>query len=213
MTKNIRVLLADDHPLIRTGIRAILNAASDMTLIAEATNSHEARHMSVTYQPDVLLLDLRMPGPPPTEVVPFVRERCPATAVLMLTAYDDEVYVRRMMSLGIAGYVLKEEATDTLVNAIRSVVHGDNWLSRNVLEQVKHQRHQLQDAPRQSLTTREQQILDLLTRGWDNARIASALNLAEQTVRNHLSRIYVKLDVRSRTEAIVRAREQPMLLR
>lgn len=214
MTKSIRVLLADDHPLIRTGIRAILNAASDVALVAEATNSHEAQHMSVILQPDVLLLDLRMPGPPPTEVIPSVRQLCPGTAIVILTGYDDEVYVRRMLNLGIAGYVPKEEATETIVSAIRTVVRGDAWLSEQVqvLEQVPLCKP-IQAASSQSLTARERQILDLLMRGWDNARIARALNLAEQTVRNHLSRIYVKLDVRSRAEAIVWAREQAVLLR
>ncbi|HEX6289765.1 MAG TPA: response regulator transcription factor [Herpetosiphonaceae bacterium] len=209
MSNSIRVLLADDHPFVRAGIRAILSAESDITLIAEASNGHEARQMSVDMQPDILLLDLRMPGPAPTETVPYVRERCPNTRVLILTAYDDEVYVRRMASLDIAGYVLKEEATESIVRAIRAIMNGETWFSRAILAKlIQYQQGQNQRTPEQLLTTRERQILDLLIEGWDNARIAHSLNLAEQTVRNHLSRIYMKLDVRSRAEAIVWAREQ-----
>lgn len=209
MSNDIKVLLADDHPFVRAGIRAIISAESDITLVAEATDGHEARHMSVNFQPHVLLLDLRMPGPSPTEVVPYVRERCPNTRILILSAYDDEVYVRRMASLDIAGYVLKEEATESIVRAIRAVMHGEVWFSHSIIEKLAHQQSgRSRRAPEQLLTARERQILDLLVEGWDNARIASTLNLAEQTVRNHLSRIYIKIDVRSRTEAIVWAKEQ-----
>jgi DNA-binding NarL/FixJ family response regulator len=207
MSDTIRVLLADDHPLVRAGIRAILSAESDITLLAEATDGHEAQHMTVHFQPDVLLLDLRMPGTPPTEVIPYVRERCPNTRILILSAYDDEVYIRRMASFEIAGYVLKEEAIESIVDAIRAIIAGKDWFSPSI--QAKLRLHNSQrSAPEQLLTARERQILDLLVEGWDNARIAQTLSLAEQTVRNHLSRIYMKLDVRSRTEAIVMARDQ-----
>jgi DNA-binding NarL/FixJ family response regulator len=208
MFDTIRVLLADDHPLVRAGIRAILNAETDITLIAEATDGHEARHMSAHLQPDVLLLDLRMPGPPPTEVIPYVRERCPGTRILILSAYDDEVYVRRMASCEIAGYVLKEEAIESIVHAIRAIMAGQVWFSPSIQAKLLQSHDPRLRAPEQLLTARERQILDLLVEGWDNARIAQTLNLAEQTVRNHLSRIYMKLDVRSRTEAIVWARDQ-----
>lgn len=208
MFDNIRVLLADDHPLVRAGIRAIINAESDVTLVAEATDGHEARQMSVHFQPDVLLLDLRMSGPPATEIVPYVRERCPNTRILILSAYDDEVYVRRMASLDISGYVLKEDATESIVDAIRTVMADEVWFSPSIQTKLLQPHDSRLSAPEQFLTARERQILDLLVDGWDNARIADSLSLAEQTVRNHLSRIYMKIAVRSRTEAIVWAREQ-----
>lgn len=207
MSENIRVVLADDHPLVRAGIRAIINTETDVTLLAEASDGHEARHMCVHFQPDVLLLDLRMSGPPATEIVPYVRERCPNTRILILSAYDDEVYVRRMASLEISGYVLKEDATESIVDAVRAVMAGASWFSPSIQAKLLQPDPRFRP-PEQLLTARERQILDLLAEGWDNAGIASTLNLAEQTVRNHLSRIYMKIDVRSRTEAIVWACEQ-----
>lgn len=208
MSDKIRVVLADDHPLVRAGIRALINTEPDVMLVAEAADGHEARHMSVHFQPDVLLLDLRMSGPPATDIVPYVRERCPNTRILILSAYDDEVYVRRMASLDISGYVLKEDATESIVDAIRMIMAGESWFSPSIQAKLLQSPDPRFRAPEQLLTTRERQILDLLAEGWDNAGIACTLNLAEQTVRNHLSRIYMKIDVRSRTEAIVWAREQ-----
>lgn len=211
MSEQIRVLLVDDHPLVRTGIRILIASADDITLVGEATNGYEARQKAVETQPDILLMDLRMPGPPTTEVIAYVREHCPNTRVLVLTAYDDEVYVRKMINTRVSGYLLKEEAPETVIRAIRAIMNGNTWFSRSVMEKLAHQPVEPQISPEQLLTERERQILDLLANGWDNARIANQLNLAEQTVRNHLSRMYAKLEVRSRAEAIVWVKEQKLL--
>lgn len=211
MPEHIRVLLVDDHPLVRTGIRILIASADDITLVGEATNGYEARQKAVETQPDILLMDLRMPGPPTTEVIAYLREHCPNTRVLVLTAYDDEVYVRKMINTRVSGYLLKEEAPETVIHAIRAIMNGNTWFSRSVMEKLAHQPVEPQISPEQLLTERERQILDLLANGWDNARIANQLNLAEQTVRNHLSRMYAKLEVRSRAEAIVWVKEQKLL--
>lgn len=211
MSQQIRVLLVDDHPLVRTGIRILIASADDITLVGEATNGYEARQKAVETQPDILLMDLRMPGPPTTEVIVYLREHCPNTRVLVLTAYDDEVYVRKMINTRVSGYLLKEEAPETVIRAIRAIMNGNTWFSRSVMEKLAHQPVEPQISPEQLLTERERQILDLLANGWDNARIANQLNLAEQTVRNHLSRMYTKLEVRSRAEAIVWVKEQKLL--
>lgn len=211
MTQHIRILLADDHPLVRTGIRILIASEPDIILVGEATNSHEAKQKAVETQPHILLMDLRMPGPPTTEVIAFLREHCPNTRVLVLTAYDDQVYVRKMINTRVSGYVLKEEAPEMVIRAIRAIMKGDTWFSRSVMEKLAQQPVEPQISPEQLLTERERQILDLLEKGWDNARIANQLNLAEQTVRNHLSRMYAKLDVRSRAEAIVWIKEQKLL--
>lgn len=211
MTQHIRILLADDHPLVRTGIRILIASEPDIILVGEATNSHEAKQKAVETQPHILLMDLRMPGPPTTEVIAFLREHCPNTRVLVLTAYDDQVYVRKMINTRVSGYVLKEEAPEMVIRAIRAIMKGDTWFSRSVMEKLAQQPIEPQISPEQLLTERERQILDLLEKGWDNARIANQLNLAEQTVRNHLSRMYAKLDVRSRAEAIVWIKEQKLL--
>jgi DNA-binding NarL/FixJ family response regulator len=178
----IRVLLADDHPLVRAGVRAALMTESDVTLVGEATDGYQAWRLCQELAPDVLLLDLNMPGPAPVETATYVRERHPGTKVLVLSAYDDDAYVRGLVGAGVAGYVLKDEAPEVVVNAVRAVVRGGTWFSRPVVEK-------------------------LIACGWSNAHIAAELSLAEQTVRNYASRVYAKLEVSSRTEAMIRARE------
>jgi DNA-binding NarL/FixJ family response regulator len=209
MIKTIHVLLADDHPLIRAGIRSILAAESDLTLVGEATTGDEAQRLCQELQPEVLLLDLQMPGLPPSEIVSYLREHCPSVSVLILTAYDDNAYVHDLAGSGIVGYVLKDEAPEAVVQAIRTVVQGGTWFSRSVIEKLIRLEtdEPVQEAEELSLTGREQQILSMMAQGWDNARLAVELNLAKQTVRNYVSRIYTKLGVSSRAEAIVWARK------
>jgi len=155
-----------------------------------------------TYRRVLLVLDLNMPGPPPTATMAFVQAHCPELRVLVLTAHGDDAYVRGMLAAGVAGYVLKDEAPDALVDAIRSVAHGGTWFSRSVVE-VLMQPDRPVTLGGLGLTHRERELLRLLARGWDNARISRELDLGEQTVRNYLSRLYGKLGVKTRAEAIV----------
>jgi DNA-binding NarL/FixJ family response regulator len=206
MSRPIRVVLADDHPVVRAGLRLTLTAEPDIVLAGEATSGDEARRLARELQPDVLLLDVSMPGPPAAETVAYLRERWPALRVLVLTAYDDDTYVRGLVAAGVAGYVLKDELAETLIQAIRSIVRGGAWFSQRVIDKFMHpDQPALPVAP--ELTDRERQLLGLLTAGRDNARIAEALYLSEQTVRNYLSRLYTKLGVHTRTEAVVWARD------
>jgi DNA-binding NarL/FixJ family response regulator len=157
-------------------------------------------------QPDVLVLDLNMPGPPATATLAFVQAHCPHVRVVVLTAYDDEAVVQELIEAGVGGYVLKDEAPDSLVQAVRSVVRGGTWFSQPVV--TKYVRASTRAAAAgPSFTERESQILGMLARGWDNARIAEELHLGEQTVRNYVSRLYGKLGVQTRAEAIVWARD------
>lgn len=145
-----------------------------------------------------------MPGPSLPELLGSLREHHPDVKVLAVTVHDEDAYVRHSISAGVAGYLLKEEAPEAVVDAIRTVVRGGTWLSRSIAEQLAGPPGQ---DPLAELTARERDVLELIALGWDNAHIARELGLAEQTVRNYTSQIYQKLDVRSRAEAIVWARQ------
>jgi len=203
----IRILLADDHPLVRSGIRATLEGEKGVKLVGEATDGHEAQALCAELAPDLLLLDLSMPGPSPLETIRFVRERCPNTRVLILTAYDDDTYVRGLMGNGVDGYLLKDEATEALIQAILAVVQGGTWFSRGVVQKF-FEAPEARDRSALAFTRREQEMLSGIARGWDNRRIAAEFDLAEQTVRNYISRIYDKLGLHSRAEVVVWARQQ-----
>ncbi len=206
MSETIRVLLADDHPLVCAGIRATLSTEPDLTLVGEATNGHDAQRLCRELQPDVLVLDLRMPGPSAMETVAYIRAHCPAVRVLVLTACDEDAYVHGLVAAGVSGYVLKDEAPEVLAQAIRSVVQGGAWFSRRLVAKLVN-REPADLAVQPCLTSRERQLLGLTMQGWDNARIAATLHLGEQTVRNYLRGLYAKLGVRSRAEAMVWARD------
>lgn len=205
-TLPIRVLLADDHPLVRAGLRATVVTAPDIALVGEATTGDEARRLCQDLAPDVILLDLHMPGPPPVATVAYLREHCPTTRVLILTAHDDDAYVQGLLAAGVAGYVLKDEVPETLLHAIRGVAQGGTWFSQAIATKLARAvAHRTNGTP--DFSEREQELLRALEQGWDNAHIAASLYLSEQTVRNYLSRLYAKLGVRSRADAIIWLRD------
>ncbi len=207
MTEQIRVVLADDHPLILSGIRQSLSEASDILILGEAGDTNQALEICEAEHPDVLVLDLSMPGPSSTEVVRRLGETSPETRVLVLTAHSDETHVRQMMRAGVTGYLVKDEAPENIATAVQAVARGTLWISRTVAANVK--RHLgAPEGDLHGLTRRERQVLVRLSQGMDNASIAADLNLSEQTVRNYVSEIYSRLDLKSRAEAIVWARER-----
>jgi len=197
MEFQIRVLLADDHPLIREGIGNTLRKSESLSLVGVATNGYEIGALAAELKPDVLLLDLNMPGPPPLETVMALRKDFSQTKVLVLSAYDDLVSVRALLRAGVSGYVLKDEAIETLVQAINTVVRGGIWFSQAVAQQLA----QPPNTP--EFTERELDVLHILALGASNERIADILVVTERTVRFHLKNIYRKIDVDSRGEAIV----------
>jgi DNA-binding NarL/FixJ family response regulator len=206
MSHPIRVLLADDHPLICVGIRAVLAATPTIELVGETTDGCMTQQMCQELHPTVLLLALDLPGPPTMEIVAFVQTHCPATQVLLLSSQSSRTNAQQLLSAGVAGCVRKTDVPTMLVSAIHAVAQGGTWFSQSML--IELARGQTEQTVAEPLTAREQQILSLLARGWNNAQIAAELHLDEQTVRNHIRHIYAKLGVRSRAEAIVWAHDQ-----
>jgi len=198
----IRVLLADDHPIVRQGLRALLADDPEIAVVGEATTGDEVREACRTLQPDVLLLDLSMPGPPAADTVRSLRVHSPAIQVVMLTAHRDEVAVRELVGLGVGGYVLKDDEPETVAEAIVRVARGGRWFSAWAMEALV-QRPNMAPSEAPHLTSREKELLGLVKKGWDNKHIASELSLGEQSVRNYFSTLYGKLGVTSRAEAVV----------
>lgn len=212
MNPPIRVLLADDHPLVRAGVSAALAIEEDMQFVGEAANGEQAQRLCRSLQPDVLLLDLDMPGPPITDVVRTIQKQTPLVKILVLTAYRDDGYIRRLLALGVAGYALKDESPQAVIQAIRTVHKGASWFSGAVMQRfVQGQLSHPSEDSLSALTERERQLLERIALGWDNTRIAAELHLAEQTVRNYVSRLYDKIGVTTRAQAIVWAQERGVM--
>lgn len=212
MAKTIRVLLADDHPLVRAGIRSTLLAEEDIVLVGEAIDGEEAERLSHELLPDVLLLDLNMPGPTATEIVSHLYVQCPTVKVLVLTAYDDDAYVQALLAAGVAGYILKDEAPEAMVRAIRTVVQGGAWFSRPVADKlVDWKTSQAPQVTAPILTDRELGVLRLVVEGQTNQEIGLALGISEKTVEKHLREVFTKLGVASRVEAAVYAVRQGLV--
>ncbi len=202
----IRVLLADDHPLVRAGLRAALAPEDDITLAGEAADGHETQRLAGDLQPDVLLLDVSMPGPPAVETVAFLRAECPGTKVLVVTAYKDPALVRGLLAAGARGYVLKDEPNAAVVHAIRVVAQGGSWVSRPVIEGlVQPETDEATGVVAPALTGQETAVMQLMVAGKADAEIGRALQISERTARRHLRSIYDKLHVDTRVEAAVRA--------
>jgi DNA-binding NarL/FixJ family response regulator len=205
----IAVVIVDDHPVVRTGMRAVLEAAADITVVAEGASGADALRLASQHHPDVLLLDVNLPDLNGLEVTQRLREAGSATAILVLTVHDDSQTIFGLLDSGATGYVLKDEALETLVNAVRAAAQGESWLSPAVASQVVRravkQPTPHPEPPPLPLTPRELQVLRLLAQGLDNATIAQQLVVTKRTVQNHVSNIYGKLGVASRTEAALAA--------
>lgn len=207
MNPKTRVIVADDHPLVRKGIIATLAGETDLEVIGEATDGLGVQSVSKQLQPDVILLDLNMPGASATETIAVVREHCPDTRIIILTAFDDLSSVRHMISAGVMGYLLKEEALSVVVQAIRTVMQGGKWFSEPVLMKLVSKSPEDLFALNRyvALNEREINLLKLMAQGNSDYEIGQILGLAERTVRHYLRAIYDKLGVRSRVEAAVQA--------
>jgi len=206
----IKVLIADDHAVVREGTRQILEQEPDLKVVAEAADGDEAVKLTGSSKPDVAIIDISMPRVDGIEATRQIKALYPQVAVLILTAYDDDQFVFSLMEAGAAGYLLKSVRGSELVEAIRAVYSGESVLHPSIARKVlnrfvpsldKGQRQQ----PPETLSQREMEVLHLATQGLSNQDIADELSLSLRTVQAHLGHIFNKLRVSSRTEAVVRA--------
>jgi DNA-binding NarL/FixJ family response regulator len=207
----MRIVMADDHPLVRKGIRATLGGREGIEIVAEAADGEEALRAVQEHKPDLLLLDLSMPGLPPHLLIKRARETQPDLKVLILTACDDDLHLRHLSHLALSGYLLKDEAADHLLKAVQMIKDGAVWFNQSVSDKMRALSRRLSDPDLLALTSRDREVLDHIGRGHDNKLIAEELHLAEQTVRNYISRLYLRIGVSSRAEAVVWARERAVL--
>ncbi len=213
----LRVLIADDHPLFRSGLRALLGAVPDMAVAGEATTGKEAIALAAELQPDVIVMDLQMPGISGIEATRRILDAIPHIGVLVVTMFEDDYSVFAAMRTGAKGYVLKDADEEDMLHAIRAVGKGEAIFSPAIAQRVidfftgARRRSEVERAvPARAfpeLTSREREVLDLIAQGLSNPEIAARLYLSPKTVRNHISNIFAKLQVADRAQAIVRARE------
>jgi two-component system, NarL family, response regulator NreC len=202
VNKTIRVLIADDHPLIRTALRGTLAPAADLDVIGEASNGNETLQRSQQLRPDVLLLDLSMPGASALDIVVGLHRTMPATRILVLTAFDDDAYIRPLMNAGIQGYLLKDEAPDGIVQAIRTVAQGLHWFSPVVLADLTGQVGGASSVHLRGLHPDEQPLLWAVIEAWDAPRIASMLDVPVEDVKELIESLCQKLAVKNQTELV-----------
>ena len=195
----IRILLVDDHYVVRTGLRAILEDEPDLSVAAEAENGRQAVELFRVHRPDVTLMDLRMPGLDGVEATRQIREEFPQARVIMLTTYDGDQDIHRAVRAGASGYVLKDLTGSELVRAVKAVHEGKTYMPEGVASRLA------ESLSRPELTPRELEVLKMVVKGLSNKEIADALEMSEHTAKTHLKSILAKFGVRDRTEAATAA--------
>jgi NarL family two-component system response regulator LiaR len=206
----IKILIADDHAVVREGTRQILEQETDMTVVAEAGDGEEAVRLTGTCKPDVAIIDIAMPKLDGIQATKQIKALYPTTVVLILTAYDDDQFVFSFLEAGAAGYLLKSVRGRELVDAVRAVYAGESVLHPVIARKVLNRfmpapGKPTRQEPLELLSAREMEVLKLASKGLRNEDIANELCLSLRTVQGHLSHIFNKLQVSSRTEAVVRA--------
>jgi two-component system, NarL family, response regulator DegU len=205
----IRVLIVDDHPIIRQGICNFLSQATDLKILAETGNGDEAVRLAQELKPDVILLDMEIDGMSGLLVAQKLQKEGSPARILALSAHTDQEYVQELLQSGAAGYLSKDELSDLILSAVRGVARGETgWVSRNILGQFSEWSQADETHPASVMTNRERQVLAQVIEGKTNQEIGLLLTISEKTVEKHLESIFRKLDVSSRTEAAVWATRQ-----
>lgn len=207
MTDSIRVLIADDHAIVREGLRAVISGQPDLQLIAEATDGEQAVQLARTLQPDVIVLDLIMPRKSGVEAIREIRKENPQARILVLTSFAEEDQVLSAIRAGALGYLLKDSSPKELIEAVRGLHRGEASLHPAVAQKLVLGFRQAPptESPPETLTEREKQVLAGMSRGLSNQAIADELRVGEGTVRFHVSNILAKLHLENRTQAVLYA--------
>ena len=195
----VRVMLVDDHPAFRKGLAALIESERDLTVVAEAENGKQALETFREARPDVVLMDLRLPGMGGVEATIAIRKEFPDARIIVLTTFDTDEDIYRAIQSGAQSYLLKDTSEDQLAETIRAVHAGNPLLPAKVAERLAARRQ------RPDLSEREMEVLQMLLKGCSNKEIGSALFISEDTVKAHLKTLFVKLDVKDRTEAAISA--------
>ena len=199
----MRILIADDHGIVRGGLRLLLDRQPDMEVVAEASDGVEALEQALAHRPDVCILDVAMPRLTGLQAAREIKSHAPDTSVLMLSMHDDERYVFEALKAGASGYVLKREADQDLVSAVRAVERGEPFLT-NAAERslIREWMEEGAEGPAEALSPREQEVVKLIAEAYTNKQIADTLHLAEKTVESHRANVLRKLGMRDRVELV-----------
>jgi DNA-binding NarL/FixJ family response regulator len=212
---NVRVLIADDQQLVRTGLRMIVASESDLDVIGEASDGGEAADKALTSRPDIVLMDIRMPGTDGIEATRRILARGDGTRVIVLTTFDADEYIFAALAAGASGFLLKDGPADDLLRAIRTVAAGESLLApaitTRIIERFAKRAPPAPHPGADELTEREREVWRLLARGLSNAEIAAQLILGEATVKTHVARVLQKLGLRDRTQAVIAAYESGLI--
>ncbi len=206
----IRVLIADDHSMVRHGLKQILELENDMVVVAQASNGREAVELTKQHNPDVVLMDINMPILNGLQAIKELKQEKHPSKVIVLTIHEDREYLFKTLQMGAQGYVLKDAEPSVLIDAIRNVSRGESYIQPNMTTELVKEFNRVtlnekEKHDESNLTTREVEVLELIAEGMINKEIAQKLYISEKTVKNHVSSIFKKLNVSDRTQAAIYA--------